>query len=197
MYLWQILSRSEDELIHKVYSVQKLRTTKGDWFQIVNDLKEMLSFEKTDEEISRMKKDTFKSYVDKKIDLAAFEYLQKLAKKHSKSEFSWTQSKLEKQGYLSDPRFSKQDVQLLFALRTRMIDVRSNFRNLHSNNLDCQTCNQTCIEDENHLLNCESLKNEESVENNFSQVYGSVDEQLNVVKNFKQILRKRETLLEI
>ena len=78
-----------------------------------------------------------------------------------------------------------------------MIDVKTNFRNLYSNNLDCQTCNQNCIEDENHLLICESLKNEESVKVNFSQVYGSVDDQLDAVKNFKNILRKRETLLEI
>ena len=30
MYLWHILNTSENELIHKVYSVQKLKTTKGD-----------------------------------------------------------------------------------------------------------------------------------------------------------------------
>ena len=197
MYLWQILTRNENELIHKVYSVQSLQTTKGDWFQILNQVKEILSIEKSDEEISCMKKDAFKSYIDKKTQLKAFEYLKKIARKHSKSEFTWAQSKFDQQQYLSDARFSKQDIQLLFALRTRMIDVKTNFRNLYDNNLDCQTCSEKCIEDENHLLVCENLKNEESVQANFSQVYGSVEDQLNVIKIFKKILRKRETLLEV
>ena len=79
---------------------------------------------------------------------------------------------------------------------TRMTDVKSNFRNLYQNNLDCQTCNEICIEDENHLLICENLKNEESVKTNFSKVYGSIEDQLQIVKVFKNILRKRETILE-
>ena len=77
-----------------------------------------------------------------------------------------------------------------------MTDVKSNFRNLYQNNLDCQTCNEICIEDENHLLICENLKNEESVKTNFSKVYGSIEDQLQIVKVFKNILRKRETILE-
>ena len=198
MYLWHILTRNENELIHKVYSVQKLQTTKGDWFQIIQKTKEMFSIDKSDEEIKEMKKDAFKSYVDKKVDIGAFEHLQKLARKHSKSKYTWNQKKLEKQNYLNDIRFSKQDIQLLFALKSRMVNVKTNFRNLYNNNLECQTCNNnSCIEDENHILNCENLKTEESVKINFNQVYGYVEEQLRAVKIFKTVLRKREIILEL
>jgi hypothetical protein len=56
MYLWQILTRNDGELIHKVYSVQRLQTTRGDWFEIINEVKEKLAIDKSDEEISSMKK---------------------------------------------------------------------------------------------------------------------------------------------
>ena len=196
MYLWQILTRNDGELIHKVYSVQRLQTTRGDWFQIINEVKEKLAIEKSDEEISSMKKETFKAYMDKKTHVAAFEYLKKMSRKHSKSEFTWSKSVFEQEKYLSDARFSKQEIQLLFRLRTRMTDVKSNFRNQYQNNMDCQTCKETCIEDENHLLVCENLKDEESVKTNFSKVYGSIEDQLQIVKVFKKILRKRETILD-
>ena len=66
-----------------------------------------------------------------------------------------------------------------------MVNFKTNFRNLYNNNLDCQTCdNKTCIEDENHLLNFENLKTEESVKLDFYQLYGCVEEQLRAVKVF-------------
>ena len=168
--------------------MQGLQTKKGDWFQIISDIKEKAAIEKSDEEISKMKKETFKSYVDKKIDVVAFHYLRDLARKHSKSEHYWDQEKLEQQKYLKDMRFSKQEIQMLFALRTRMIYVKTNFRNLYENNLGCQTCDKDDIEDENHLLNCETLKDDESVKSNFEMVYGNVEDQLKIVKIFKKIL---------
>ena len=72
MYLWQVLTRNTDELTNKVYSVQGLQTTKGDWFEILSDIKEKAAIEKSDEEISKMKKETFKSYVDKRLMLLHF-----------------------------------------------------------------------------------------------------------------------------
>ena len=126
-------------------------------------------------------------------------YLQNLAKKHSKSKFTWNQSKLEKQEYLNDVRFTRNDIQiqLLFALKSRMVDVKSNFGNLHNNNHECQTCDDKSVaENENHLLHCENLKTEESGLIDFEDVYGTVEEQLKAVKIFKTILRKREILIE-
>ena len=130
--------------------------------------------------------------------MAAFQYLQNIAQKHSKSEFFWNKEKLETQKYLYDVRFSKQEIQLIFALRSKMINVKRNFRNLFNNNLECQTCDdKTAIEDKTHLLNCENLKTDESVLINFDDVYGSVDDQLKAVRIFKTILRRRESILEL
>ena len=38
------------------------------------------AIENSDEELSKIKKDTFKSYVDKQIDIVAFNYLRDLAR---------------------------------------------------------------------------------------------------------------------
>jgi hypothetical protein len=145
-YRWLLFRRPKGPsppkriLIYKVYSVQRLQTTIWDWFQIINKVKEKLAIEKSDEEI--------------------FEYLEKLSWKHSRSEFTCAKSEFEQEKCLSDVRFSKQDRQLRFRLRTWMTDDKSNFRNLYYINLDFQTCNETCLEDENHLLVRENLKNE-------------------------------------
>ena len=91
-----------------------------------------------------------------------------------------------------DVRFSKQEIQLLFALRSKMIKVKRNFRNLLNNNLKWQTCDdKTAIEDENHVLNCLDLKTNESLVINFDDDYGSVDDQLKAVKIFKPVLQRR------
>ena len=64
-YLWQILTRTNDELIKKVYTTQKLHTTKGDWFEMIQNEKAKYAINLTDEEISKMSKSRFKSLADK------------------------------------------------------------------------------------------------------------------------------------
>ena len=35
MYLWHFYRRNDEELIKKVYKTQKLKTTKGDWYEMI------------------------------------------------------------------------------------------------------------------------------------------------------------------
>ena len=72
----------------------------------------MFDIEKCDEEILTTKKETFKRYIEHKIEKVAVENLHNLAKKHSKSKYALSQSnKLEQQKYLKDRRFSKAESQ--------------------------------------------------------------------------------------
>ena len=79
-----------------------------------------------------------------------------------------------------------------------MLDVKSNFSNLYEDDLVCRTCKKLdSVEDEDHLLKCESLKSENlnpDVEFNF--VYLDLNKQVQAVKTYKAILRKREVLLK-
>ena len=96
-----------------------------------------------------------------------------------------------------DRRFSKEDIQLLFSLRTKMVDVKSNFGHLYEDdNFNCRICMDVdSFEDENHLLLCEKL-NDEKYDIRYSDVYSTVDKQLVAVRIFKKILRRRNVYLD-
>ena len=122
-------------------------------------------------------------------------YLNTMASKHSKST-KIAAEKFEKKAYFSDHRCSKEESQLLFALRTKMIDCKSNFRNQFDNVLTCRTCQEVnSVEDEDHLLSCKTLNTEE-YDVQFSDVYCNLDKQYKVTKVFKRILRRRQIYLD-
>ena len=102
----------------------------------------------------------------------------------------------EKKEYFNDRRFSKEDIQLLFALRTKMTDCKSNFSNQYGENMICRLCKDlTSFEDEDHLLLCKAV-NSEQYEVSFSDVYGDIDKQYRVTQVYKKVLRKRNLYLE-
>ena len=78
------------------------------------------------------------------------------AAKHSKSLGMLTDitslKKWRRQSYLNENIFSKEELFLLFQLRSRMLDVKSNFSTLYERNLVCRTCKEEdSVEDEDHL----------------------------------------------
>ena len=104
--------------------------------------------------------------------------------------------KMEKQEYLNDVRFTKSST--LLCIKNKNGWCKLNFGNLYNNNQECQTCDDKSVaENENHILNCENLKAEESVKIDFEDVYGTVEERLKTVKIFRTIWRKREILIEL
>ena len=134
--------------------MQKLDHNKGDWFECIQQDKSEFDIVVTDEEISGMSQEKFRNLIEKKIQTAAINYLKVVAAKHSKSE-KLVSDKLEKKAYFTDRRFSKEDVQLLFALKTKMIDCKSNFSQQYDNNLVCRICKDiNTVENEDHLLVC-------------------------------------------
>ena len=63
MYYWTLLNKPNHELVKKFFNVQTQFTSKNDWIlQIQNDIK-ILNIEKTDDEIKRMKKHSFKKLI--------------------------------------------------------------------------------------------------------------------------------------
>ena len=195
MYLWQILHIEQDELTRKVYETQKITNTKGEWYEIVKKDKIEYGIHESEHEISSMSHDKLKKSVEKKIHLAAIKHLQVLAGKHSQST-KIAAEKFGKKAYLKDKRFTKEDCQILFALKTKMIDCKSNFSHLYENNMTCRICNDLeSYEDEDHILVCKTLNNEE-FDVSYEDVYSNVDKQYNVTQVFMKILRKRNVLIE-
>ena len=203
MYLWNILKKDETELTKKVYNTQKTVRTKGDWFLMVDMERQKYDLKLSDEEISRMSKYRFKNLVDKKVNSFAFQYLKEKASRHKKSlnilDKIRNKTMMKKQTYLRGNIFCKTDCQLLFQLRSRMLDVKTNFSHLYNNDFTCRTCREDgVIEDENHLLQCKNLKSEltSDIFVEFKFVFEDLEKQTIAVSAFKSVLRKREVLLK-
>ena len=67
MYLHSILQRDSDELVRKVYEAQKVVITPGDFLELVEEDKELINLEISEDEIKSMKKAKFITIVRRKI----------------------------------------------------------------------------------------------------------------------------------
>ena len=105
MYLWHILHRDDSELIKKIYVTQKLKYNRGDWGEIIEEEMRKYQIEMSDQEISMISRERFKSLVDKKVESFALRYLTLEAEKHSKSEHLKNNASLKRGKYFSDWTF--------------------------------------------------------------------------------------------
>ena len=195
MFLWNILKRDKKEMIRKVYEVQKVHGMKDDWAETVRmDILEY-DINLSDEIISKMSKNMFKNLVDKAVKQKATEYLNKKAESHSKSQHLM-KINLVREKYFESDKFSRSDVELLFSLRTRMIDVRKNFPSKYNNQIGCRLC-MVQVEDQKHILKCEKLvaRVKIPVDIEYEDIFKSVEKQKEILKVFKELLRTRELLL--
>ena len=171
---------------------------------MIKDERKKYDIDLTDEEISKMSKYKFKSLVNRKVNDYAFNYLKEKAKKHKKSskilEIVEKELILKRQPYLKENIFHKTECQLLFKLRSRMLDVKTNFSSYYEKNMTCRICKlQDTVESEQHLLECEILRNEVKLDSevNFEFVFGNLKKQKTALTAFKSVLRKREILLKL
>ena len=131
-----------------------------------------------------------------------FQYLKEKAYSNLESlkilEEIENKSMMKRPTYLKNNMLLKSDCQLLFQLRSKMLDVKCNFSNLYNNDTTCRTCKKTeIVEGEEHLLHCEALKEEiEGADVHFEFVYGNIENQMAALKAFKAVLRKRDFLIE-
>ena len=85
MSLWHILSRYKDEFIRRVCTTQKLSTNTGDWAALVEQDKQQLGIDMSDQEVQGVSKQVFKRNVTKKVKNNFLLYLNDMKNKHSKS----------------------------------------------------------------------------------------------------------------
>ena len=104
------------------------------------------------------------------------------------------------QDYLT--KFKIKDAQLLFKLRSRMINVRANFRTYYDGmDISCKICQKETEETQAHLLDCETLMNNfkdlyNDCYTEYEDIFEDPEKQLTVTKLFQAVLDTRETLLE-
>ena len=120
------MKREEDELTKMVVLSQKETRIKGDFYvQVENDMK---TLDIQENMITTTHKNTLKEVLNNKLHSCAFQYLITLAHTHSKVH-NESYSDLKGMPYMNDNRFTPDLVNLLFKFRTRMYNVKNNFRN--------------------------------------------------------------------
>ena len=197
MFLHYILNQKENSLIFKFFKAQLENPVKGDWSeQVKSDISE-IDLKLTMEEISMLSRESFRTKLKKAINAAAFKWL--MEEKVNKSKLKdLNYEKLEMQNYLGINNLETSEKKFLFLMRTRMLDIKSNFRNGHSD-FYCHLCGGNL--DQKHILECKKL-----LENNTDILRGKAEysdifhkditKQTSILRIFRNLWKKRNIMNE-
>ena len=185
-FLHYILSDKEDSLLSKVFRAQCEKPVRGDWVNTVrNDLEE-LNLNLDFEQIKSNTKESFKRIVKEHVNAEAFKYLKNLQQTHSKAR-PIQYSNLSLQSYLkADSDMTTKEKSFTFSIRTRMIDLKSNFKE-GQKNLNCRLCDKH-EETQQNLLICTALDTDEPVNANYSDLFCA---EKGKIYNISMLLKKK------
>ena len=141
---------------------------KNDWVVQLNSDLEECNISLSEDEIKKMKKTTFNSFLKRKINAVAKQYLFNLRSKHSKSTNLLRKNELK--DYLTSYKISLEGKKLLFAMKTRSVNVKTNFKNGFSNML-CRLCAKPGEdESELHLMHCKEIISESDIRDQMKNI---------------------------
>ena len=202
MYWLQILTEEKHEPIYKCYQMMKLMPVRHDWIYLLEEDKNTYNLQFSDNEVRHMSKNKFKSLVSKAINNFAFSNLLSKASKQTKCQGIIKNIDVENistQKYLLTEKLLKEEQQLLFVLRCKAFEVKSNFRYKYED-LTCRACRITqTVENESHFCTtCVVFEEErEGLLLQIDDIYGSLNSQIKFIKKFKLIARKWKLILEL
>ena len=189
-----ILTREKEETISKIYYKQKESALKGDWLQLLKSDFEFIGEEQNDEEIIKVSKSEYKKKIKELINKATFQMLLDMKKTHTKLD-NISYPSFEKQQYLKSKHISNFEKELMFNLRSRCHNSKSNFKKLNNNSIKCKL---GCHQDEDQLhtfIQCTKLKNtNHSIK--YEHIFGTLDEQTEAIKMFACIDLTRNHIIK-
>ena len=191
MYYQTLLKKSESELVKNVFKAQREFPSKDDWVSEVQGALKDCNIDYNDEQISKMSQSKFKYIVKEQIQLKVMAHLFALQNKHSKSENLNLLPGM--QPYLTSD-MSTSHKKKLFKLRSKMLNIKSNFSSMHKNSMWCSLCkDKNTRETEEHLLNCPVLVNHPNLKDDiqsvkYQDVFSNIEKQKNAVFVFKKIM---------
>lgn len=203
-YLHNILKRQENEMLLKVFKAQEENPLQGDFVTLVKDDFKLIDVPYDENRIKSMSKKQFKIFVKKKIREAAFKYLM-FAKKDKSKIKDLKYRKLESQKYLSSKLFSNYEVELLSKLRSRNLDLKSNFKTKFTFNnvtdLKCSLNGCDEVEDQPHIMKCKQILDnlDETYEVSdicYEDIFSKSKKQNRVTKLYVALLDVRSKLLQ-
>ena len=197
-YYQAIMNRSDGEITKAVVTRQKISQIPGDFYSQVSG--DMVLLNITEDDIRNNSKLSLKKQVQNAITKVAFEHLQERAKSHSKArEDLYTD--LKGMRYMKDQRFTTEDVNTLFKFRTRMFNVKNNFRNQYrATNILCPLCKRS-EDSQEHLFECSEIRQTLSINHQQSNIShndiftNDCNKLLQVAQLLKAIISIREDLM--
>ena len=86
-------------------------------------------------------------------------------------------------------------------MKSRMNDLKNNYKSKNKNNLNCALCRKDIEESESHLLQCDDLILEPELSKDisivkYSDIFGDLNEQIQAVKFWKKLFKIRTWKLE-
>ena len=199
-FLHYILHEEKQSLIYKFLQAQRDNPVKNDWCHTVIEDIEAFQLGVTIEEIENMSQVAFNVLVKKQEKIASLEYLnqEKIIKNHSKV-LHIPHSLLDMQDYLKPNSASIEESKFTFSIRSRMLDIRTNFRGKY---MDSDTLCPVCVMDEDtqqHLLVCDMLCDPNSLVTSipcYDELFGeNLEKKLNISRILKQHYKKRKDII--
>jgi hypothetical protein len=182
-FLKYVLDTKETSLVKQVFNEQISKPQKSDWVNIVAKDMRKLKITLTHEEITLMSKNMFKQIVKQKCGENGLEYLKHCIKSKGK-EINY--EKLEMRNYLASESFlTLQEKKEAFMIRTRMTEVKTNYKNKH-NDYNCvarEKKNNYNEETQEHIYYCHEIKH-------YSEEFGNVFKDTHETKVIKQITKQ-------
>ena len=131
------MSEPTDSLVHQVIEAQLKYPTRNDWGQTV--MKDMVDIDLNMKKLENMNKNQLRKYVKDKIEAIAFNYLTEKKLTHKKVK-KLEHFSLKMAEYLepNNLKIKLTDSKLLFQLKTKMVNVKTNYSSSHKDN--CTLC---------------------------------------------------------
>ena len=203
MFLQYLLQEDPNSMISQFFHAQDRNPSKNDWAITARQNLEELSLNLTYDDIRKLSKLQFHAKLSKAMSKLAFEYLIK--EKNKAGEGGKTShiqfSELNIQKYLLPHETSVKMSKFIFHARSRMLNVKNNFKNRKYPDMFCPVCcDPESTDSQQHILVCSDLDEADLVSTGSSFCYdylfsNDVKKQVAVATILEKRFAKRRTLL--
>ena len=180
-------------MVRQFYDIQKKYPAKKDWvITVMSDL-EYLQINLSLEEIKAKSKGSFSKLVKSKVKEAALKHLLELKNGHTKMN-GLKYSELNIQNYLKSRDIYPKIAKSIFKYRTRMSNVKMNFKSHNQNNLQCPfpQCNEN--DSQEHLIE----HSETTDLNIYSKLFSTnAKDNLTVINLLEKTMATREIYVDL
>ena len=139
LYFQNIMTRSDRELISRVYNAQKANPVWGDWVTCLKEDLNYLGEEVIEEKAKTTSEVDYKKTITDQVGQKVFEDLKKVKSSHNKVKHICYHT-FKTQEYMKSNSLTNQEISLLFSLRSRIMrSIVNNFERNIICSLGCLT----------------------------------------------------------